>query len=193
MSIDEIVSDEHHLRFIDKYIDFSFLLEKVRPYYSDDNGRPTDPLIFLKMMFIGYLFGIRSERQLEREIRTNVAYRWFLGLIFKDPVLHHSTINDSQNLRVTEKWESKSGNDAQNTKRQEKWESKSRNGAQNTKRQEKWESKSRNGAQNQRVAEKRESKSRYDAQNPKRRPNEWRVRTALVIPRKVMHKSEVPR
>ena len=73
VSIDELVPDDHLLRLIDKYIDFSFLLEKVRPYYSDDNGRPTDPLILFKMMFIGYIFGIRSERQLEREIRTNVC------------------------------------------------------------------------------------------------------------------------
>jgi transposase len=84
---------------IDKYIDFSFLLEKVRPYYSDDNGRPTDPLILFKMMFIGYIYGIRSERQLEREIRTNVAYRWFLGLKFKDTVPHHSTISWNRQLR----------------------------------------------------------------------------------------------
>jgi transposase len=82
VSNDEFVPVDHLLRLIDKYIDFSFLLEKVRPYYSDDNGRPTDSLILFKMMFIGYLYGIRSERQLEREIRTNVAYRWFLGLKF---------------------------------------------------------------------------------------------------------------
>jgi hypothetical protein len=44
-------------------------------------------------MFIGYLFGIRSERQLEREIKMNIAYRWFLGLKFHDPVPHHSTIS----------------------------------------------------------------------------------------------------
>jgi hypothetical protein len=44
VSIDELVPNNHLLRMIDKYIDFSFLLEKVRPFYSDDNGRPTDPL-----------------------------------------------------------------------------------------------------------------------------------------------------
>jgi transposase len=44
-------------------------------------------------MFIGYIYGIRSERQLEREIRTNVAYRWFLGLKFKDPVPFKESIN----------------------------------------------------------------------------------------------------
>ena len=93
VSIDELVPDDHLLRLIDKYIDFSFLLEKVGPYYSDDNGRPTDPLILFKMLFIGYIYGIRSELQLEREIRTNLAYRWLLGLKFKDPVPHHSTIS----------------------------------------------------------------------------------------------------
>jgi hypothetical protein len=61
VSIDELVPDDHLLRLIDKYIDFSFLLEKLRPYYSDDNGRPTDLLILFKMMFIGYNYGIRSE------------------------------------------------------------------------------------------------------------------------------------
>lgn len=45
------------------------------------------------MMFIGYLYGIRSERQLEREIQVNLAYRWFLGLNISDPVPHHSTIS----------------------------------------------------------------------------------------------------
>lgn len=93
VSIDELVPDNHLLRLIDKYIDLSFLLDKVRPYYSDDNGRPSDPTILFKMMFIGYIYGIRSERQLQREIEMNVAYRWFLGLKFKDPVPHHSTIS----------------------------------------------------------------------------------------------------
>ena len=93
VSIDELVTDHHLLRLIDKFIDFSFLLEKVRPYYSNDNGRPSDPLILFKMMFIGYIYGIRSERQLQKEIEMNVAYRWFLGLKFKDSVPHHSTIS----------------------------------------------------------------------------------------------------
>ncbi|CAH2717411.1 IS1182 family transposase ISOih1 [Neobacillus rhizosphaerae] len=75
VSIDELVPDDRLLRMIDKYIDFTFLLEKVRPFYSEDNGRPSHPLILFKMMFIGYLFGIRSERQLEKEIKMNIAYR----------------------------------------------------------------------------------------------------------------------
>ena len=92
--LEDLVPKNHLLRKIDTYIDFSFILEKVRPYYSKDNGRPSlDPLILFKMMFIGYLYGIRSERQLEREIQVNLAYRWFLGLKITDPVPHHSTIS----------------------------------------------------------------------------------------------------
>ncbi|AGK55208.1 transposase [Bacillus sp. 1NLA3E] len=72
--IEDLVPQNHLLRKVDKYIDFSFVGEKVRPYYSEDNGRPTDPILLFKMMFIGYFYGIRSERQLEREIQTNVAY-----------------------------------------------------------------------------------------------------------------------
>lgn len=93
VSIDEMIPSDHLLRKIDKYIDFSFIIEKVQPYYSEDNGRPSDPLILFKMMFIGYLYGIRSERQLEQEIKMNMAYRWFLGLKFHDPIPHHSTIS----------------------------------------------------------------------------------------------------
>jgi transposase len=78
---------------IDKHIDFSFILEKIQSYYSEDNGRPTDPLILFKMMFIGYIYGIRSKRQLDQQIKMNVAYRWFLSLKFQDPVPHHSTIS----------------------------------------------------------------------------------------------------
>ncbi len=66
-------------------------------------GRPSDPLMLFKMMFIGYIYGIRSERQLERGIKMNIAYRWFLGLKFHDPVPHHSTIswNRQHSFKVT--------------------------------------------------------------------------------------------
>src|SRR5690606_39104134 len=80
-----------------KHIDFSFVLDAVRPYYSADNGRPTDPVMLFKMLFIGYYFGIRSERQLEMEVFSNNAYRWFLGLGLNDPVPDHSTLSYFRN------------------------------------------------------------------------------------------------
>lgn len=92
--IEELVPNDHLLRKIDKYIDFSFILDEVRPYYCDDNGRPSlDPIVLFKMIFLGYLFGVRSERQLEKEIQTNIAYRWFLGYGLADAIPHHSTIS----------------------------------------------------------------------------------------------------
>lgn len=98
--IEELVPENHLLRKIEKYIDFSFITEKVRPYYCENNGRPSvDPLVLFKMMFIGYLYGIRSERQLEREIQMNIAYRWFLGLGLNDPVPDHSTISWNRRTR----------------------------------------------------------------------------------------------
>lgn len=100
VSIEELVPQDHLLRKIEQYIDFSFIIEKVRPYYSEDNGRPSlDPLVLFKMMFIGYFYGIRSERQLEKEIQMNISYRWFLGLRLTDPVPHHSTISWNRRTR----------------------------------------------------------------------------------------------
>nr|WP_257009857.1 transposase [Evansella halocellulosilytica] len=103
VSIDQLVPDDHLLRKIDATIDFSFIYDKVKPYYSEDNGRPPiDPVMLFKMLFIGYLYGIRSERQLEKEIETNIAYRWFLGLSLTDSVPHHSTISFNRHKRFKE-------------------------------------------------------------------------------------------
>ena len=82
------------------HVDFSFIREKVRPFYSETKGRPSlDPVVLFKMVLIGYLYGIRSERQLEQEIILNAAYRWFLGLGFSDSVPDHSTISWNRNNR----------------------------------------------------------------------------------------------
>lgn len=98
--IDQLVPQDHLLRKIDKYIDFSFIYEMTKPYYCQDNGRPPiDPVILFKMLFIGYLYGIRSERQLEKEIQANNAYRWFLGLGLTDAVPDHTTISLNRHSR----------------------------------------------------------------------------------------------
>lgn len=92
--LEDLVPQGHLLRKIQKHVDFSFILEKVKPYYCEDNGRPSiDPIMLFKMMFIGYLYGVRSERQLEQEIQLNVAYRWFVGLGLTDRVPDHSTLS----------------------------------------------------------------------------------------------------
>ena len=92
VALSDLVPQDHLLRKIDKCIDFNFIYDLVKDMYSEDNGRPSiDPVILFKIVFIQYLFGIRSMRQTIEDIKVNVAYRWFLGLDFFDEVPHHST------------------------------------------------------------------------------------------------------
>ena len=91
ISLEALVPEKHILRAIDKAIDFSFIYEEVEGLYSE-KGRPgIDPVSLFKIVFIQYLFGIRSMRQTIREIEVNVAYRWFIGYSLTEPVPHFST------------------------------------------------------------------------------------------------------
>lgn len=101
--IEQLVPQDHLLRKIDKYIDFSFIRDLTKDLYCLDNGRPAlDVLVFFKMLFIGYLYGVRSERQLEKDIEVNIAYRWFLGLSLTDKVPDHSTLSQNRRRRFNE-------------------------------------------------------------------------------------------
>ena len=98
--LEDLVPTDHLLRKIDKYIDFEFIRDAVRHLYCDNNGRPAvDPVLLFKMLFIGYLFGVRSERQLVREVQVNVAYRWFLGLSLTDKIIDASTFSQQRRRR----------------------------------------------------------------------------------------------
>ena len=100
VTLEELVCKDHLLRKIDAVIDFSFIHELATPYYCLDNGRPPlDPTLMFKALFLGYLFGIRSERQLVREIAHNVAYRWFLRLKLTQNVFDASTISANRRRR----------------------------------------------------------------------------------------------
>jgi len=103
VSIEELVPRDHLLRKIDKVIDFGFIRERVKDLYCADNGRPAiDPVVLFKMLFIGYLYGTRSERQLVRDIQVNVAYRWFLGFGLMDKIPDASTISQNRRRRFSE-------------------------------------------------------------------------------------------
>ncbi len=83
--IEQLVPQDHILRKIEENYDFSFVRKHMEHLYCPNNGRPAiDPVLLFKMLFIGYVFGIRSERQLEKEVQVNVAYRWFLNLNLTD-------------------------------------------------------------------------------------------------------------
>lgn len=69
ISVEELVPKNHLLRKIDKYIDFNFIYDLVEDKYSLDNGKPSiDPLVLMKIVFIQYLFNIKSMRQTIKEI-----------------------------------------------------------------------------------------------------------------------------
>jgi transposase len=103
VTLEELVPSNHLLRQIEAALDFSFIRERVRHLYCADNGRPAlDPVLLFKALFIGYLFGIRSERQLMREIQVNVAYRWFLGLRLTDKVPDASTLSQNRRRRFSD-------------------------------------------------------------------------------------------
>ncbi len=100
VTLESLVPADHLLRQIDAFIDFDFIRDKVRPLYCIDNGRPaTDPVVLFKLLFIGYLYGIRSERQVIKDVQVNVAYRWFLGFSLTDKIPDASTISQNRRRR----------------------------------------------------------------------------------------------
>lgn len=103
VTLESLVPSDHLLRKIDAVIDFSFIHARVADLYCPDNGRPAlDPVLMFKALFLGYLFGVRSERQLVREIEVNVAYRWFLRMRLTEPVFDASTLSQNRRRRYTD-------------------------------------------------------------------------------------------
>ena len=93
VTLDELMPETHFLRELDRLVSFDFIYDKVSDLYSS-TGRPSvDPVVLIKMLLIGYLYGIDSERRLEQEITVNIAYRWFLGIDLDERVPDHSTIS----------------------------------------------------------------------------------------------------
>jgi transposase len=94
--LEELIPKNHLLRRIDRWIDFGVVDEKTRDLYSH-TGRPSiDPEVLIRMMVIGYLYGITSERRLCEEVQLNLAYRWFCGMSLEDKVPDHSTFTKNR-------------------------------------------------------------------------------------------------
>lgn len=103
ITIESMVPEDHLLRKVTDRIDFSFIYELTENLYCHNNGRPSiDPVILVKYLLIGFLYGIESERRIEQEIQVNMAYRWFLGLDLDERVPDHSTISKNRKLRFQE-------------------------------------------------------------------------------------------
>jgi transposase len=100
--LEDQVPETHLLRLIEKHISIAFVREKLKASYSD-TGRPSiDPELLLRILLIGYLYGITSERKLVEELRMHLAWRWFTGLGFDQEIPHHSTFSKNRHGRFQE-------------------------------------------------------------------------------------------
>src|SRR5437899_129351 len=100
--LEDQVPENHLLRLIEKHISFGFVRERLKDSYSE-TGRPSiDPELLLRILLIGYLYGIASERKLVEELRMHLAWRWFTGLGFDQEIPHHSTFSKNRHGRFQE-------------------------------------------------------------------------------------------
>ena len=98
-NLEDHIPKDHLLRSIDHFLDLSGLHDHLAPYYSH-TGRPSiDPELMMRMLIVGYCYGIRSERQLCEEVKLNLAYRWFCRLSIEDTVPEHSTFSKNRHGR----------------------------------------------------------------------------------------------
>jgi transposase len=100
--LDEVVPSDHLVRQIVGVLDLSWVHKELAPYYSH-TGRPSiDPVLMIRMLIVGYVFAIRSERQLCSEVQVNLAYRWFCKLGIEDKIPDHSVFCRARHERFRE-------------------------------------------------------------------------------------------
>ena len=100
--LEDQIPDDHLLKRLDRCVDFGFVRERLRDAYSP-MGRPSiDPEILLRLLLVGYLYGITSERRLMEEVRMHLAYRWFTRLGFEQEIPDHSTFSKNRHGRFRE-------------------------------------------------------------------------------------------
>ena len=98
-SLDKHIPADHLLRSIDRFVELGGVRRELTPFYSS-TGRPSvDPELMIRMLIIGYCFGIRSERRLCEEVHLNLAYRWFCRLGLVGQVPDHSTFSKNRHGR----------------------------------------------------------------------------------------------
>jgi transposase len=98
-NLEEVVPEDHQVRRIAEVLDLSWVHAELAPHYSPV-GRPSiDPVLMMRMLIVGYVFAIRSERALCREVQVNLAYRWFCGLGIEDKIPDHSVFSRARNER----------------------------------------------------------------------------------------------
>src|SRR6266436_2604790 len=101
-SLERHVPEKHLLRSMDRFVELDGLRQELAPFYSE-MGRPSiDPELLIRMLIVGYCFGIRSERRLCEEVHLNLAYRWFCRLGLDGDVPDHSTLSKNRHGRFRE-------------------------------------------------------------------------------------------
>jgi transposase len=100
--LDEVVPADHVVRRINAVLDLGWIHQELAPFYSH-TGRPSiDPELMLRMLLVGYVFAIRSERRICSEVQVNLAYRWFCRLSIEDKIPDHSVFSRARHERFRE-------------------------------------------------------------------------------------------
>jgi transposase len=101
-NLDEVVPPDHLVRKIDAVLDLGWVHGALAPYYSH-TGRPSiDPVLMIRMLIVGYVFAIRSERRICAEVQVNLAYRWYCRLSVEDKIPDHSVFSRARHERFRE-------------------------------------------------------------------------------------------
>jgi len=102
--LDDRIPKDHLLRRINVFVTpvLGDLRERLQLYYSEIGRSSVDPELMLRMLIIGYCYGLRSERKLTQEVELHLAYRWFCRFDLDDKVPHHSTFSENRLHRFRE-------------------------------------------------------------------------------------------
>ncbi len=96
ISLADFVPQDHLLRKLEKVLDLDWIRKATREYYSHTGKPSVDPVVLVKMLLIGYLYDIRSERRLAEEMSLNLAYRWYIGYDLDEEVPDHSIFSKAR-------------------------------------------------------------------------------------------------
>ena len=100
--LEDHVPCNHILRSVDRFVDLDDTRKFLAPFYSDIGRLSIDPELMIRILLVGYIMGIRSERRLCEEVHVNLAYRWFCRLDLGDPVPDQSTFSKNRHGRFRE-------------------------------------------------------------------------------------------
>lgn len=96
INLDSLVPEDHFLKRLESLISFDFVRDITKDYYSHTGKPSIDPVVLVKMLLVGYIFDIRSERKLIEEITLNLAYRWYIGYDLDEDIPDHSIFSKAR-------------------------------------------------------------------------------------------------